>query len=341
MRTTTEQLERRLGKNLEPLYILVGDETLLIEEAGDQIRAAARKAGHSERLVFHVLPGFEWERLTQSAANLSLFATRRIIEIRLPSGKPGAEGGKALTALAARLPQDSIIVMFCPQLDAATLKSAWFSNLERAGVVVTTRAVDLSVWITARMKARGLNPESAAVQLLAERVEGNLLAAAQEIEKLRLLCGPGTITAENIENAVADSARYDVYALADACLAGDAPRAVRVWSGLRAEGIELPIVLWVITRELRALAALSLDLESGKKPEQALSGVWERRRPLLLRALQRLGAQRCENLLRQAARVDRRIKGSLRGGDPWEAILDLILGCVGAIPTFLSTESRI
>jgi DNA polymerase-3 subunit delta len=180
------------------------------------------------------------------------------------------------------------------------------------------------------MRARGLLPDAGAARLLAERVEGNLLAGAQEIEKLLLLRGPGPVDADAVEAAVADNARFDVYALADACLAGEPARAVRILTGLRGEGVEPPLVLWVLARELRTVAGLTLELARGSSPEQALAraGVWERRRPLLARAVHRLGARGAEALLRHTARVDRRIKGTLPG-DPWEGLLDLALRLAG------------
>ncbi|CAK0739577.1 DNA polymerase III subunit delta [Gammaproteobacteria bacterium] len=331
MRLPPEQLDRHLAERLAPIYLFSGNETLLVEEAGDRVRAAARQSGCTEREVFHAIHGFDWGLLTQSSANLSLFATRRLLEIRLPTVRPGTEGGKTLIALASRPPPDTVILIFCPYLDTTIQKAAWVTSLNRAGVWVMVRTVEsgaLPGWVAARMRSRGLLPDAEAARLLAERVEGNLLAGAQEIEKLRLLRGTGPVNADAVESAVVDSARFDVYALSDACLAGDQARAVRILTGLRGEGMELPIILWALTRELRILAGLTVELERGVSAEQALSGVWERRRPLMIRALRRLGARRSEGLLRRAAQVDRRIKGSLFG-DPWEGLLNLVLGFSG------------
>jgi len=329
MRLLPEQLERHLTtERLAPIYLFSGDETLLVEEVGDRVRVAARQSGCTEREVLHVAQGFDWRILTRASENLSLFATRRLLEIRLPSAKPGTEGVKALISLASRPPPDTVIFIFCPKLETATQNAAWVISLDRAGALVTIRTIEsgaLPGWIAARMRSRGLLPDAEAVRLLAERVEGNLLAGMQEIEKLRLLRGSGPIDIHAVESSVADSAHFDVYALSDACLIGDQARAVRVLFGLRGEGLELPIILWALTRELRILAGTVVELERGKSIEQVLSGIWERRRPIMVRALRRIGARRSESLLRRAARVDRYIKGSL-SGDPWEGILDLVLG---------------
>lgn len=332
MRIPSEQLDRHLAEHLAPIYLFSGDEVLLVEEAGDRVRAKARQSGFSEREVFHAIQGFDWNLLVQAGASLSLFATRRLLEIRMPTGKPSAEGKKILIALASRLPPDTIILIFCPRFDAATQKSTWLVSLERVGVLVIVRTVEsgaLPGWITARMRSCGLIPNAEAARLLAERVEGNLLAGAQEIEKLRLLRGAGPIDADAVETAVDNSARFDVYSLADACLIGDRVRATRILMGLRGEGIELPIILWALTRELRILAGFTVELEQGGSMERALAGVWERRRPILLRALRRIGARGCEDLLLQAAQVDRYIKGS-RSSDPWEEIFNLVLKFSGA-----------
>ncbi len=334
MRLSPEQLDRHLAERLAPVYLFSGDEALLVEEAGDRVRAAARKSGCSEREVFHVAPGFDWDRLIQTSASLSLFSSRRLLEVRLPTGKPGVEGAKALLALTKNPPTDTVLLLFCPWLDAATQKSAWLAGLDRVGVFVMIRPVKietLPAWIAARMRSRGLLPDADATRLLVDRTEGNLLAAAQEIEKLRLLNGAGPITADVIEASVADSARYDVYALADACLAGEQARATRILLGLQREDMAPPIILWSLTRELRILAGLTVELERGLSAEQALAGMWERRRPLMVRALRRIGAKRSEALLRRAATIDRQIRSNLLG-DPWAGLLDLVLG-FSSVPT--------
>ncbi|CAK0772746.1 DNA polymerase III subunit delta [Gammaproteobacteria bacterium] len=329
MRLYLEQLDRHLTtERLAPIYLFSGDETLLVEEAGDRVRAAARQSGCVEREVLHAVQGFDWRILTRAGANLSLFAARRLLELRLPTGKPGTEGTKTLVALASHPPPDTVVLIFCPKMESATQKSTWVTSLDRAGVLVIIRTIEsgaLPAWITARMRSRGLIPDAEAVRLLAERVEGNLLAGVQEIEKLHLLRGAGPVDVKAVESAVADSAHFDVYALPDACLMGDQARAVRILLGLRGEGMELPIILWTLTRELRILAGTIVELERGRSVEQVLSGVWDRRRPIMIRALRRIGARRSEALLQRAAQVDRYIKGSLPG-DPWGGMLDLVLG---------------
>jgi len=316
MKLPVERLGAHLEKSLIPLYLISGDEILLVEESGDQIRAAARNDGYEEREVFNTSRSFHWESIAHTCMNLSLFSAKRLIEIRLPTAKPGTEGGKVLVALASKLPPSTIILIFCPKMDAATQKTVWVNSLEKAGVWINIRAIEpseLPAWIEARMKMRGLLPEPTAVQSLADRVEGNLLAASQEIEKLLLLRGPGPVDLQSIESSVADNARFDLYALSNACLAGETARAVRIFYSLRATGAELPLLLWVLVRELRSLATI----------ESGLAGVWEPRRSLLQQAAKRLGIRKSELLLQESAYVDRCIKGSaLR--DPWGAMLQLI-----------------
>ncbi len=328
MRLFPEQLDRHLADRLAPIYLLSGDETLLVEEAGDRIRATARRSGCTEREVFHGMPGFDWNLLTQSSASLSLFATRRLLELRLPTGKPGTEGAKVLRALSEHPPDDTVMLIFCPSLDAATQKAQWVAGLERVGVLLTIKPLKmgaLPTWIADRMRSRGLVPDADAVRLLAERVEGNLLAGAQEIEKLRLLQGAGPLQAALVESSVVDSARFDVFALSDACLAGEQARSVRVLMGLQREGVEPLVILWALTRELRTLSGLAVEFERGLRMDQVLAGIWERRRPLLSQALRRIGTRRSEDLLRRAARVDRAVRGAA-DAEPWEAMLDLVLG---------------
>ncbi len=339
MRLPPERLADHLSNKLAPLYLFSGAETLLVEEAGDLVRQAARRSGCGEREVFQVAKGFDWERLAQASNNLSLFAERRLLEIRLATPRLGNEGGAALAALAAKPPVDTVTLIFAPALDAAAQKTAWVQGIEQHGVWVMVKPVEpaqLPGWIQGRLRQRGLQADREGVAVLAERVEGNLLAAAQEIDKLLLLRGPGAVTADEITAAVADSARYDIYALAEACLAGEVSRVSRIVATLKGEGVELPLVLWVLAKELRALTGIADMREQGSPLDQAMAkaGIWERRRPLVRSALQRLDRKRGEQLLQHAAWVDRLIKGG-RGGNPWEGVLTLALGLAG-VPLVLA-----
>lgn len=327
MKARYEQLTGLLDKALAPIYLLSGDEPLQLGEAADAVRAAARAQGYGERQVLHAETGFDWQTLLAEAGNLSLFAERRLLDLRLPTGKPGDAGAKALTAYAARPPEDTLLLITCAKLDSAQQRSKWFTALERAGVVVQVWPVEaerLPAWIARRMQAQGRSPSPAAASLLADHVEGNLLAAAQEIDKLCLLCPPGAVEFDAVAGAVADSARFDVFALADAALSGDVVRTTRVLYGLRAEGIEPVLILWALSRELRTLASLAFAREQGESLEAALGRlrVWAKRKPLITQALKRHSAVRWRALLARAARIDRVIKGR-EPGNIWDELLQL------------------
>lgn len=333
MRVRPEQLAAHLEKGLAPIYLVSGDEPLQTDEALDAIRAAARSQGYSEREVLQVEANFDWNRLASAGQSLSLFAERRLLELRLPSAKPGTEGAKALSAYAAEPPEDTLLLIGCGKLDKRQQQGKWFKALEGAGAVVQTWPVEhraLPQWVAQRMQARGLQPTPEAAQLLAERVEGNLLAAAQEIDKLVLLLGSGAVDAEAVEAAVADSARYTVFELADAALAGDATRTARVFAGLRGEGVEPVLILWALSREVRALAEMAAARERGEA-EGALFAqhrVWEKRKPLVRAGLSRYPAVRWRQLLYRCGRIDRVIKGAEPGSAPDE-LLQLALLIAG------------
>ncbi len=260
MKIQANQLAPHLKKSLAPCYLVTGDEHLLVAEALDAIREAARERGFGSRELHVATTGFDWADLTASSGNLSLFAEQRIIELRLPTGKPGKSGGSAIVELVEQAGPETLLLVTAPKLDRGAAASKWAKAIDKKGVNLTIWPIEvreLPGWIAGRMQSVGLKPERDVVALIADRVEGNLLAAAQEIEKLRLLLGEGAVSVEDVSNAVADSSRYDVYKLTDAAMAGDATRAVRILSGLRAEGVEPVIVMWALTRELRTLSRLS------------------------------------------------------------------------------------
>jgi len=322
MRVPLHSLQGHLGKGLAPIYLLTGDEPLQLGEAADAVRAAARNQGYSEREILDVDPRFDWERLAAEASNLSLFAERRIIDLRIDSGKPGTSGSKALAGYAARPADDTLLLITLPRLDKKQLSSKWVKALDKAGVMVQVWQVEgtrLPPWIEQRMRAVGLTPAPQVTSMLAERVEGNLLAATQEIDKLLLLNGPGVVTPELLSSAVADSARYDVFGLVDSALAGQTARSIRILNGLQAEGTAAAVVLWALSRELRLLCSLAHSVAAGRSPQQAISGrreIWEKRRPLVSKGLQRLSADEWSRLLRLCSSVDLAIKGESTE-DPW------------------------
>ncbi|HKE44895.1 MAG TPA: DNA polymerase III subunit delta [Steroidobacteraceae bacterium] len=316
MKLNVDSLAAHLTRDLKSAYLVTGDEPLLAAEALDAIRRKARDAGYSERRVFFVERGFDWNELRTESQSLSLFAERRVIDVRMPGGKPG-DGAELLQSLVEKPAPDQLLLVSSGKLERQTLQSEWVKAFERAGVWVQVWPIDtarLPDWITSRMRARGLVPEPGAAELLAERAEGNLLAAQQEIDKLVLLVKPGPVDAAGLSQVVADSARFDVFQLGDAALRGDARRALRVLDGLRSEGVEPTLVLWVLSRELRALWQ-HLSQERGGRSAPA----WQRPSPALLAAAQRARNVDFTDLVTLAVRADRTIKGR-NPGDAWDAL---------------------
>ncbi len=330
MKLRPEQLPGHLKNGrLAPVYVIHGEEPLAAREATDAIRAAVRVGGYDERQCLFVEPHFNWSSLTMAATSLSLLGNKRLVELRMPNGRPGDEGASALKRYAERPPEDTVLLVSCGKLDASALKSQWLAALDRAGVVVRVWPVaarDMPGWIERRLRTAGLRPSREAVTLLAERVEGNLLAADQEIEKLRILLGEGELDARRLLAVVGDSARYSIYDLADAALEGRAERVARVLKVLRAEGMEPVLVLWALHREILVLDRLVHDVDQGQAPAAAMARqrVWERRKPLMQRAMARLSAAGCRALLAGCSQVDQVIKG-VESGRPWDELLDLSL----------------
>jgi DNA polymerase-3 subunit delta len=337
MKLSASQLTKHLQGSLAPVYAVSGDEPLLCQEATDAIRAACRTQGFGERQVFSAEANFDWGQFLEAGASLSLFAERRLIELRLPSGKPGDKGGGALLEYLARPPEDTVLLLSLPKLDASTQKTKWAKGLidGAQSQFVQVWPIDvhqLPQWIRQRLSARGLAASPDAVDLIAARVEGNLLAAAQEIEKLKLLSDGAPITVETVQASVADSARFDVFGLIDAALAGEAAHSLRMLDGLHGEGVEPPVVLWALARELRLLAGLAQQHAQGVPLERAFGQVrppvWEKRRPLLGKALQRHSAARWNHLLEDAQRIDAQIKGQAPGS-AWNGLASLCLALAG------------
>ncbi len=324
MKVATRQLDASLRKGLAPLYTVHGPEALVALESADRIREAARKAGATEREVFFAEPGVDWNRLGAAAANLSLFASRRLVEIRIPTGKPGTEGSKAIAAWCAKLPDDATTLVLLPELEWQQMKSTWFNALESAGVMVEARAVsrdELPDWLAERLARQGQKASAETLEWLADRVEGNLLAAKQEVEKLSLLLPPGEITLEAIRESVTDVARFERDTLIDAIHAGDGSRIARVVESLEAEGEPAPLLLWTLTEELRFMMALAAN----QRPRRFLQ---PERLAQLQKTARAHGVASFDRELLRAHRIDRMIKG-VEMGNPWESMIDLALGIAG------------
>ena len=341
MNITPAQLTSHLQQGLRPLYTLHGDEPLLVQEAGDAIRAAARAQGHTERSAFSVSGAhFDWSAVLAAGSARSLFAERQLIELRLPSGKPGKDGSLALQRIAEAAAEDpgTLWLVQLPRPDKSTRASAWFGALERHGVVLAVEPVDraaLPAWLAKRLAAQDQRVEPGeagqrALAVFADRVEGNLLAAQQEIAKLGLLHPPGELTQAQIEAAVLNVARYDVFKLSEAVLAGRYARVQRMLDGLRAEGTAEVLVHYALAEDIRALKRGRDALDAGQPLPMAMRAlrVWGPRERLIERVLPRIGSARLAHLLRAAHLTDGIVKGLPQPdwpAEPWQALLRLAL----------------
>jgi DNA polymerase-3 subunit delta len=333
MQLRVDALEGQLARGLAPLYVISSDEHLLALEAADKIRRAARANGYTEREVLSVARSFKWCELLAANQALSLFGDKKLIELRIPTGKPGKDGGAALQSYAKDLSPDNLTLVTLPKLDWQTAKAAWVGALQQAAVYIEIPAVEraqLPAWIGARLAAQGQSADRPSLDFIADRVEGNLLAAHQEIQKLGLLHEPGKLGFEQIHDAVLNVARYDVFKLSEAMLAGDAARLVRMLEGLKGEGEALPLVLWAVAEEIRTLLKLKSGMAQGRPLGVLLKEhrIWGPRERMMEPALRRIPLAALESALQQAAQVDKMIKG-LRAkafaGDAWDAMLQLAL----------------
>jgi DNA polymerase-3 subunit delta len=331
VRLSPESLAATLARGLRNAYLVTGVEPLLIAESCDAIRERARAEGCGEREVHFVERGFRWHELLAAASNLSLFAERRLIELKL-AGALDAEGSKALQGLAERPPADTVLLV-SGVVDRKALKNAWIAAFEKSAVLVMAEAVsrrELPAWIVRRLAAHGVEIGEDAAELVADRVEGNLLAAQQEIERIALASPGGRVSLDEIRALVTDSARFDVFELAGAALSGNAGRALRILAGLRAEGEQPPLILWALTNDLRAVSRVAKRLERRRSVEDALRAeqVWSSRQGPVRAALQRLRRAEIDALLVAAGRADLLAKGGLRG-DPWIALESLVARMAG------------
>ena len=338
MQVRAEALDAHLEKSLASLYVIASDEHLLAMEAADRIRKKARSTGFSEREVLIVDRYFKCGELTSTQQSMSLFGDKKLIELRIPTGKPGKEGGQALqdyaaNCAAAATADDTLTLITLPKLDWAAQKSAWVTALQRAAVYIDIPVVErpqLANWIGQRLAAQGQSADKLSLDFMVERVEGNLLAAHQEIRKLGLLYPEGRLSAEQVQDAVLNVARYDVFKLSEAMLSGDVARLVRMLEGLKGEGEALPLVLWAVTEEIRILLKLKLGVNDGRPLAAMMKEyrIWGARERLIPNAIARVTLKTLQTAMHEAAQIDKLIKG-LRArafaGDPWDALLQLAM----------------
>ncbi len=321
MRLTCKELAGALERGMAPLYLLSGAEPLLLDEAAGRIRAAALKAGFSERALHVADARCNWSALQADACSRSLFASRRLVEVRLASGKPGAAGARALKELAASPPEDTIIMIIAGALERSARKSAWARALEAAGAWIDAPPLSPAehrAWIRERLVQEQFQPSEEALALLAERTEGNLLSARQQIDKLALTHEPGPLRPEAVMRAIADASRFDVFQLGSAALSQDLRRTARILAGLKREGAPLTLILWVLARDITTLADLHWRTARGDSLPSAMgaAAVWSSRKAEFRAALKRHGARSIAGLLNGSARADQVIKGA-SAGEPW------------------------
>jgi DNA polymerase-3 subunit delta len=348
MQVRPDQLETHLGRGLKPLYTIHGDEPLLAQEAADAIRAAAKAAGYTERKVFTVSGAhFDWSGVLGAAQAMSLFAERQLIEIRIPSGKPGKDGSEALqrycSEVCARLPEDVMTLVQLPKLDFQQQKAAWFSSLDSSGITLRVETLDrklLPAWLAQRLARQGQKVKAGeegvrTLAFFADRIEGNLLAAHQELQKLALLHPAGELGFEQIEAAVLNVARYDITKLAEALWTGQVARTLRMLDGLQAEGEAAVLVHWTLAEDLRALGRARAALDDGKPIPMALkeARVWGLKEKLFERVLPALADHQLAHLLDGASICDGIVKGLKHPEwpqEPWAALRQLALGILQA-----------
>lgn len=327
MQTRVDQLAGSLKRGLAPVYLVGGDEPLLLLECCDQIRIAAKAQGFIERELLQVERGFDWSALRQ-AATPSLFATRKIIDLRLRTGKPGRDGAKVLSEWAEAPDPDMLLMVSCEQWDKSSRSSKWAGKLEKAGQRIDIwpiKAQELPRWLEQRMQQHGMQPEPEVLRLLADRLEGNLLAARQEIDRLALIKGAGTITVDDVMKVVADSSRFDAFALAEHMLTGNLRDGLRVVAGLKRMDTPLPMLLGALLRELKVVEAYRLAMRGGEQESMVFRrlNVWQNRQHTVRTAARRLGTLKLFKAFKMLSLIDRQSKGRA-AGDPWQSVDSLI-----------------
>ncbi|MEN8214245.1 MAG: DNA polymerase III subunit delta [Pseudomonadota bacterium] len=334
MRLRPEQLHNHLQQGIASVYLLSGDEPQQLLEYSDAIRHSARQHGYDERQVMEATGGFDWNSLAAEAASMSLFAQRRILELRIPSGKPGREGAAAISDYLQTPPEDTLLLIILPKLEKSQQSSKWFKSIDQSGVVIQVwplKVAELPGWIQNRAQHHGLQLSRESIQFLAQQTEGNLIATNQEIEKLRITHGVGNITLDDVAASASGSAHFSVFELIEAALSGETARALKMIRTLRAEGTHAAIVLWAMAREVRLAASVAEALSRREPPAAVFSRqkppVWKSRQQQLISGARRLPLQGWYGVMNRLARADEAIKSS---ADPWILMEEILLEMRGA-----------
>lgn len=321
MNVRIDQLNTALKEKIFPVYLISGDEPLQVMEATDFVRSTCKGQGYIEREVFDVDANFDWQMFEEAAASLSLFATRRILDVRLPTARPGKQGSQVIQHYLDRLPEDTVLLITAGKLDKASKNTAWYKAIDQAGIVIQCWPVgpeQLPSWVKQRFQSRGLQPDKAVVDYVCNHVEGNLMAAAQEIDKFQLLFGPGELDFNAVREAITDNSRYSVFELADAALKGEASRTMKISNSLCSEGIEPVLIVWALAREIRLLRAAASDPGTADYT-LTRSGVWKNRIDLFKSCLSRHSEHSLSMLLQRCALIDSISKG-FEQGNAWDEL---------------------
>jgi DNA polymerase-3 subunit delta len=331
MNVRPDQLASVIDKSVYPVYMVSGDEPLQQMEALDSIRAHLREQQYSEREVLDVDAQFDWQRLLDEAANMSLFASRRIVELRLPTAKPGRQGSQVIKEYLEHPAEDTVLIINAGKIDANSKKSAWYKSVEQNGMVVQCWPIPLEKltgWLNQRFQSRGMQADADVLSYISQHVEGNLLAADQEIEKLFLLLGPGRITYADVAEAITSQSRYNVFELSDMMLKGDTRRVIKIVGGLKDEGVVPIVVNWALTKEIRLLSLVAEDMASVDY-QLKRSGVWQSRIALFRNCLSRHPAKAFKLMLKRCAYIDAASKGMIEA-NVWDEILSLCVRLTGS-----------
>ncbi len=327
MKLPSNRLTSALKQRVFPVVLVTGDEHLLVEEACEQICHAAKSNQITERQRFQTDKNFDWQQILDAANSFSLFDDSCVLEVSLTSSKLSDNAKDIIIAYCERPPENKILILKSDKIDARTLNSKWCKAIEKIGCIVQCWPIasrEMPAWIRDRLKQQGLSATSEAVQFIAEQVEGNLLAAKQEIEKLKLLYDNKTLQLDDVVQAMSDNARYDMFKLVDCALSGDTKRTLRIIQSLKAENAEPILILWAFSREIRTLIAIKKLQEQGERMDFVFQkfGVWEKRKAFVSAALKRLSNQALLKLLNQSAQIDRMIKG-VASGNVWDNLIDV------------------